>query len=71
MKKLALVLAMAIIMSFTLVAPAQACACSGNDPAGWVAWFNTQDAYLRCTANVAPPTGFQWGSNCLMVPIVY
>jgi hypothetical protein len=70
MKKLTLALAVALMMAFTLAAPAQACACSGYDPAGWVAWFNTQDAYLRCTANVMPPTGYAWGSNCLMVPIV-
>jgi hypothetical protein len=71
MKKLVLALMMASLMALMLAAPAQACACSGSDPAGFVRMFNTQDAYLRCTANVVPPSGFQWGSNCLMIPIVY
>lgn len=50
--------------------PAEACACGGVDSSQWVAWFNVQDAYFRCTSNVAPPVGFAWGSNCLLVPIV-
>jgi hypothetical protein len=68
MKKLTIALTIAIMMSLTLAVPAQACACTGFDPAGWVAWFNVQDAALRCSANVMPPVGFEWGSNCLMIP---
>jgi hypothetical protein len=70
MKKIVLAVIAALIMSL-IAAPAQACACSGYDPAGWVAYFNTQDAYYRCSANVLPPTGFEWGYNCLMIPVQY
>ena len=71
MKKLVVAIIMATMMSMLGAAPAQAQYATYEEIASWVAWFNVQDAYLRCTANVAPPAGFTWGSNCLMVPYYY
>ena len=68
MKKLAAAVVMAIMTSMLLAAPAHA---TYEDRAAWVAWFNVQDAYFRCTANVLPPEGFYWVSNCLMAPYYY
>jgi hypothetical protein len=67
-KKLAAAVIIAIMTSLLVAAPAQA---TYEDRAAWVAWFNVQDAYFRCTAHVAPPVGFTWGSDCLMVPYYY
>jgi len=66
MKRMIITAIIAIMMSFSLAAPAGAQEFTINQ---WVAWFNVQDAYYRCTANVGPPAGFQWGSNCLFIPV--
>lgn len=51
---------------------AEACACEGNDPEGFVEFFNAKDASTRCTANVVPPAGWVWGGDgCTMVPNYY
>ena len=71
MRKLVAALIMATMTSMLVAAPAQAQYATYDEIASWVAWFNVQDAYFRCTANVGPPTGFYWGSNCLMVPYYY
>jgi hypothetical protein len=34
----------------------------------WISWFNSHDNYRRCTADVTPPPGYQWGSYCYMIP---
>jgi hypothetical protein len=33
----------------------------------WISWFNSHTYYQRCTADVTPPPGYQWGANCFMV----
>jgi hypothetical protein len=33
----------------------------------WISWFNGHNHSRRCTADVTPPPGYQWGANCFMV----